>query len=85
MIPRELVESPKSARESVASPSPVEHEDMHEVSVNFQDHHDISLIDTTLENSDGSLDGIDDVCNALFNYLIILLEDIVYYYILYDF
>ncbi len=55
------MESPKGARESVASPSPIEHEDMHEVSVNFQDHHDISLIDTTLENSDGSLDGIDDV------------------------
>jgi len=34
---------------------------MHEVSVDFQDHHDISLIDTTLENFDGSLDGIDDV------------------------
>ena len=63
--PWELVEGPKGARESVTRPSNVEHDDMHEVSADFQDHQEISacLIDpiVTLENSDGSLDGTNDV------------------------
>jgi hypothetical protein len=62
---RELVESPKGARESVTRPSHVEHDDMHEVSADFQDHQEISAcpIDpiVTLENSDGSLNGTNDV------------------------
>lgn len=44
--------------------SPVEHVDMHEVSADYQEHHDISLIDppvVTSENSDGLLDGTDEV------------------------
>jgi len=62
--PRELVESPKGACENVTRPSPVEHVDMHEVSAEFQDHHDISHIDPTIvtnDYSDGSMEGIDDV------------------------
>jgi len=63
--PRELVESPKGARESVIRPSPMEHDDTHEVSADFQDHQEISAhpIDpiVTLENSDGSLDGTNNV------------------------
>lgn len=66
--PQELVESPKGARESVARPSPIEHDDMHEVSTDFQDHHDAPLIEppiVTIENSDGSLEGTNDVLAGL--------------------
>jgi len=60
--PHELMESPKGAHESVTRSSPVEHNDMHEVSAGFQDHYENSTRpNVTLENSDGSLDGNDDV------------------------
>lgn len=62
--PRELVDSPKGARESVVRSSPVEHVGMHEVSADFQEHHNISLIDPLVvpsENSDGLLDDTDEV------------------------
>jgi len=68
MSPRELVKSPKGARESVTRPSLVEHEDMHVVSAEFQDHSEDVVegdvarpIDPpldTIEITDGSL-----VCN----------------------
>ena len=39
---RELEESPKGACEIVTRPSPDEHDDMHEVSDDSQEHHEIS-------------------------------------------
>jgi len=64
--PRELMQNPKGARESVTQSSHVKHVDMHEVSAEFQDHsedfidkdYDARHFDppvATLENYDGSL------------------------------
>jgi len=58
--PQDLVESPKGAHENVRRSSLVEHDDMHDVPAEFQDHHENSARPiVTLENSDGSLDGKD--------------------------
>ena len=61
--PRELVESPKGARESVPRSSPDEHDDMHELfaeSHGLQENSDI----VTFENSDGSRDGNEDLIDG---------------------
>jgi hypothetical protein len=61
--PWELEESPKGARENVSRPFPDTHEDMHDELDDLQEDQENSarIIDVTIENFDGSLEGTVEV------------------------